>query len=224
MTRITHETSSRPSRLRRIALAGVIAGVASVTTFSIGADAARRTTSEVIATEADRAVVALERWNETQNPVDYVRFVQSRDLTASMIESDVELVPGALADAWPEVSITKQHALLNALSQLGVPYDYLASEPGVGFDCSGLLIWAFGDAGVELARVSRDQFNESAEVERGDAEAGDVVFYPGHISIYLGAETMVHSPNSGNSVEVAPLPDRKSLRFGDTVDRTADNA
>ena len=40
------------------------------------------------------------------------------------------------------------------------------------------------------------------------------MYYPGHISIYLGASTMIHSPNSGSHVEIAGLPD-KSLRFGD---------
>jgi cell wall-associated NlpC family hydrolase len=84
----------------------------------------------------------------------------------------------------------------------------------VGFDCSGLTRWAFATAEVEIPRVSRDQINDATATERDDAEAGDLVYYPGHISIYLGAATMIHSPNSGSHVEITWLPD-KSLRFGD---------
>ncbi len=170
----------------------------------------------MIADEATQAMDALDRWEQTLNPVDYVRFVQHRDQAASMTEVDIELPDGSLRDAWAQVSLAKQQALLSAVSQLGVPYRSLASEPGVGFDCSGLTIWAFAEAGVEIPRISGDQINEADAIERKDAEPGDLVYYPGHISIFLGADTMVHSPNSGNSVEVAPLSD-KTLRFGDAA-------
>jgi hypothetical protein len=97
-----------------------------------------------------------------------------------------------------------------------------------------LTVWAFAEAGVEIPRISRDQINDADAVDRDDAVAGDLVYYPGHVSIYLGADLMVHSPNSGSHVEVTWLPDR-SLRFGDatpgdvisgdvTVDATADDA
>ena len=180
------------------------------------AGAAPATTSTVIADAAERAVSALERWRQTQNPADYVWFVQQRDQVASLTEQDIELSSGTLRDEWAQVAIAKQHALLNAVSQLGVPYRSMKSEPGVGFDCSGLTIWAFGEAGVDLPRISRDQINDADQVDREDAEAGDLVYYPGHVSIYLGAEMMVHSPNSGNHVEVRSLP-TKSLRFGDAA-------
>ncbi|MFW2334564.1 C40 family peptidase [Ilumatobacter sp.] len=218
MTRDHHHNSSIRRRARRvIASLAVIGGVA-VTGAAVGdtAGAAPATTSTVIADAADRAVTALERWRQTQNPADYVWFVRHRDHVASMTESDIDLASGTLRNEWAQVAIPKQHALLNAVSQLGVPYRSLTSKPGVGFDCSGLTIWAFGEAGVSLPRISRDQINDAEGVDRDDAEAGDLVYYPGHVSIYLGADTMVHSPNSGNHVEVRALPDR-SLRFGDAT-------
>lgn len=217
MTRTPLRNPSSPRRRHRLA-AATLTGVLSVVGFAIvgetGVGAAPRTTSTVIATEAGQAVAALERWQQTSHPIDYIRFVQHRDQAATLTERDIELADGALRDAWANVSVAKQHTLLSAVSQLGVPYDYLASEPGVGFDCSGLTIWAFGSAGVEIPRVSRDQIDEAVETDRDDAEAGDLVYYPGHVSLYLGADTMVHSPNSGNHVEITDLPD-KSLRFGD---------
>ena len=221
MADTTHH-SSRAAAFRRLAIATLVAtiGLTSMTTGST--DAARRTNSEMIAAEADRALDALAGWRSSQSPVDYVRFVQSRELTASMIAADLEVDADQLRDEWASVSIDKQTAAISALSQLGVPYRSMTSKPGVGFDCSGLTIWAFDQASIEIPRVSRDQIRASIEVDEDDAEAGDLVYYPGHVSIYLGAELMVHSPNSGSYVEAAHLPD-KSLRYGDIVGAVAES-
>ncbi|NNE12005.1 MAG: C40 family peptidase [Ilumatobacter sp.] len=200
-----------PTGLATLAVAGVVLAVPEA-----GADAARRTESPSIAFEADAAVDALERWTETANPLDYVRYVQLRDETAALTEADLELDRNSLRVVWAEAPIEKQQVVLNAVSQLGVPYEYLASEPGVGFDCSGLTIWAFERAGVEIPRVSRDQIAAAEATDRESAEPGDLVYYPGHISLYLGVDTMIHAPNSGSNVRIAPLPDR-SLRFGDAA-------
>lgn len=221
LTSNTHNSSarSRPMIARRIIAAATMFGVVAIAMLGVGdgaVDAGRRSKSQVIAAEADQALQALDRWTVSQNPVDYIRFVQTRDQAASSTEADIELAVGALQEAWSNVSIVKQEALLYAVSQLGVPYQYLASEPGVGFDCSGLTIWAFAEAGVEIPRVSGDQIRAADDVERESAEAGDLVYYPGHISIYLGADVMVHSPNSGSHVEIVELPS-KSLQFGDTA-------
>jgi cell wall-associated NlpC family hydrolase len=218
MTRDHHQMSPLRRRASRIvtclAVMGGLGLAGTGVEHTVGA--APATKSTVIAEAADRAVTALERWQQTQNPADYVWFVQHRDQVASMTESDIELSAGTLRSEWAQVALSKQHAVLNAVSQLGVPYRSLTSEPGVGFDCSGLTIWAFGEAGIALPRISRDQINDAERVEPTDAEAGDLVYYPGHVSIYLGAGTMVHSPNSGNHVEVRAIPTR-SLRYGDAV-------
>lgn len=229
-----HKIEVTPSHSRRTArrlIAGAaIAGVASVTvlaTVSSDVAASGRTKSEALADEAGTALRALDRWHETQNAVDYSRFVQARDDVASITEAEMGLLPGALQQAWSDVAITNLEALLSAVSQLGVPYRSIASEPGVGFDCSGLTIWAFAEAGVDVPRVSGDQIRAADGVDRDAAEAGDLVYYPGHISMYLGADVMVHSPNSGSHVEIVHLPTSKTLRFGDAtptevVDAVAD--
>ena len=167
--------------LQRHALRLTVVAVASVLSFAglaatdHGADAAPRTKSTIIADAAGQAVAALERWQQTSHPIDYVRFVQHRDQAAALTEHDIELDAGVLSDEWAGVSVAKQHTVLSAISQLGVPYDYLASEPGVGFDCSGLTIWAFDSAGVEIPRISRDQIDAATATDRDDAEAGDLV-------------------------------------------------
>jgi cell wall-associated NlpC family hydrolase len=192
----------------------VAAGVFGLTTLD-HADAAPRSKSEVVAAEADRALDALAGWQATQSPADYVRFVQARQLTASLTATDLEIDPELLNDEWKAAGTKDQQAVLAALSQLGVPYRSLRSEPGVGFDCSGLTIWAFDQAGLALPRRSGDQIRVADQIEQHDAQAGDLVYYPGHVGIYLGADMMVHSPNTGNHVEARGLPTKHSLRFGD---------
>lgn len=213
MTRIAHVTSR--SRLRRgLAGAGALVAVG-LLTLSSGADASVRTTSEAIAVEADRALDAFDRWQTDRNPADYVRYVQGRETTANLTAVDLQIDPAALRSAWASTSGDKQRAVLAAMSQLGVPYRSIHSEPGVGFDCSGLTSWAFRQAGLEIPRPSGDQFRAAEQIEFEEAEAGDYVYYPGHISIYLGAGMMVHSPYSGSHVEAVTLPTKRSLRFAD---------
>lgn len=205
------------SRLRRLT-AGVLV-VGGLMTFSLTdrAGAAAKTADGAVAAEAGRALQAFEAWDDDRNPADYVRFVHSRDRTASMTATELGVDPAGLARAWADVPADKQQALLAAMSQLGVPYRSIASEPGVGFDCSGLTIWAFAQADVEIPRVSGDQIRASDPVELDDAEPGDLVHYPGHIGIYLGLETFVHSPEPGSTVEARHVPER-SLNFGSVVE------
>ena len=220
MSSLTHTRS----HARRFA--GALVAVAAVVGLGVvdgGADvaAARRTSSASIADQADRAVDALERWQQSGNPADYVRFVQGRDRAATLTAGDLEVAADDVRAAWADAPLAKQHAVLAAVSQLGVPYRYAKSEPGVGFDCSGLTLWAYGEAGVELPRVSRDQIGDSDEIDQEAAEAGDLVYYPGHIGIYLGNEIYVHAPEPGTDVEAVHLPG-KSLRFGDAVPSLVD--
>lgn len=205
-----------PSRLRRALLgAGALVAVGVLAVPGGAAEASVRTKSATIAAEAEQALDAYERWETDRNPADYVRFVQGRDLAATLTAVDLEIDADALSDAWASTPVGKQLAVLAAMSQLGVPYRSIKSEPGVGFDCSGLTIWAFGEAGLEIPRPSGDQFRAADEIEAEEAEPGDYVYYPGHISIFLGVGTMVHSPNTGSHVEAVTLPTRRSLRYAD---------
>jgi cell wall-associated NlpC family hydrolase len=108
----------------------------------------------------------------------------------------------------PKVSARAQSAVRAALSQLGVPYRYAQSSPGKAFDCSGLTAYAWGKAGVGLARNSRAQFNSLPKIPKELAQPGDLVFTGSpihHVGIYLGNGTMVHAPQTGDVVKVGPL-------------------
>ncbi|MEU5263685.1 NlpC/P60 family protein [Amycolatopsis sp. NPDC021455] len=100
-----------------------------------------------------------------------------------------------------------QTALNAALSKLGAAYKYGATGPTV-FDCSGLMLWAYGQAGITLPRTSREQSTFGAAVPRDQLEPGDLVFYyspVSHVGMYIGNGQMVHAPDTGDVVKISPL-------------------
>lgn len=108
----------------------------------------------------------------------------------------------------PAVSARAQTAIRAALSQLGVPYKYATSLPGKSFDCSGLTTYAWGKAGVGLPRNSRAQYNALPKIPKQLAQPGDLIFNHrpiSHVAIYLGNGTMVHAPQPGSVVRIAPV-------------------
>jgi cell wall-associated NlpC family hydrolase len=108
----------------------------------------------------------------------------------------------------PAASSRAGTAVNAAMSQLGTPYKYASSSPGVAFDCSGLTAWAWAQAGVSLPHQSRAQAGSVAQVPVSAAQPGDLLFFYSpisHVSIYLGNGQQVHAPNSGSSVKVAAV-------------------
>jgi cell wall-associated NlpC family hydrolase len=140
------------------------------------------------------------------------------------VASNVALRVGAdgarLRQAWAAADPSHQIALLSALTQVGVPYRRNASKPGVGFDCSGLTAYAWGQTGIELARHSSTQLRNAAARQRDTAQPGDLVYYPGHVMIWLGVDDLiVHAVGRGRKVEVGDISDRrvKRVKFGNPI-------
>jgi cell wall-associated NlpC family hydrolase len=94
--------------------------------------------------------------------------------------------------------------LATARKQLGKPYRYGASGPS-SFDCSGFTMFVWRHVGVSLPHSSRGQYGSLPHVARTKARLGDLVYSPGHIGLYIGDGKMIHSPQTGEHVEVAPL-------------------
>ncbi|MEQ0565973.1 NlpC/P60 family protein [Amycolatopsis sp. NEAU-NG30] len=100
-----------------------------------------------------------------------------------------------------------QTAVNAALSKLGSPYGWGDTGPN-SFDCSGLMLWAYGKAGIKLPRSSREQSTFGAAVPRDQLQPGDLVFYyspVSHVGMYIGDGKMVHAPDTGDVVKISPL-------------------
>jgi len=99
-------------------------------------------------------------------------------------------------------------AAQKACSLIGKPYVFGSDGPNT-FDCSGLTKVAWASVGVSLEHYTRDQWNEGVPVSRDELKPGDLVFYyPGslhHMGIYVGGDTIVHAPHTGDFVRMAPI-------------------
>jgi peptidoglycan DL-endopeptidase CwlO len=101
-----------------------------------------------------------------------------------------------------------------ALREVGKPYVWGGTGPNT-YDCSGLTLRAFQAAGINLPRVSRQQFYAGGQVPIEQAQPGDLLFYATdptdpatihHVTIYLGNDQMVEAPYTGEDVRVRPVP------------------
>ena len=107
------------------------------------------------------------------------------------------------------------------MSQLGVPYSWgggNANGPSrgidqgantVGFDCSGLMLYAFAGVGIKLDHYSGSQYNAGRKVPSSQMRRGDLIFYgpnaSQHESMYLGDGMMLEAPYTGSVVKISPV-------------------
>jgi len=96
-----------------------------------------------------------------------------------------------------------------AKAMLGQPYRWGGAAPG-GFDCSGLVVYAMGGAGIRLPRTTREQLHAGAPVARRAVRAGDLVFMhlahkDLHVGIAIDNERFVHAPSPGGYVRIDSL-------------------
>ncbi len=110
-------------------------------------------------------------------------------------------------------SSTKGYAVAQtAKSQIGKKYRYGGESPKKGFDCSGLIWWAYNKHGLEVPRVTSDQAKAGSSISKSRAKPGDIVVFRMskrstalHTGIYVGDNSFVHSPSSGSRVRVESL-------------------
>lgn len=114
-------------------------------------------------------------------------------------------VSGLGGAALPPPNTRAGLAVRAALSRLGMPYVWGATGPD-RFDCSGLVQWAYRQAGVGLDRTTYDQINTGFAVPRGSVQPGDLVFpHAGHVQMAIGNGLVVEAPHAGATVRISRL-------------------
>src|SRR6266542_4794508 len=94
-------------------------------------------------------------------------------------------------------------AVQAAFSVIGVPYKWGGSNPQEGFDCSGLTMWSWAQAGVSLPHSSAGQYAMLPHVSRGQLKPGDLLFFyspVSHVAMYVGGNQMIHAKHPGTRV------------------------
>jgi cell wall-associated NlpC family hydrolase len=104
-------------------------------------------------------------------------------------------------------------AVAVAKRYLGTPYRWGGSTPQTGFDCSGLMQWAYAKAGIQIPRTSEQQIlaSNGKPVDRGHLVAGDLVFFRDssgdvhHVGMSLGGDRFIQAPHTGDVVKISSL-------------------
>ncbi|MFH8710045.1 C40 family peptidase [Streptomyces zaomyceticus] len=124
---------------------------------------------------------------------------------ASRVGGRAEELP-PVADV-PAGSSRAAAAVIAARSAVGKPYVWGATGPSA-FDCSGLMVWSYGQAGISLPRTSSAQRHAGRQVPLAQAQPGDLVTYRGdasHVGIYAGNGQVIHAPYPGARVRYDPV-------------------
>jgi NlpC/P60 family len=104
-------------------------------------------------------------------------------------------------------------AVAEARKYLGTPYQWGGSTPQTGFDCSGLVQWAYAKAGIRIPRVTYDQVDapNGKRVDRAHLLPGDLVFFRSasgdvhHVGMSLGGDKFINAPSTGEKVRIDSL-------------------
>lgn len=105
-------------------------------------------------------------------------------------------------------SISSNSIVAYATNFLGTPYVWGANGPS-SFDCSGFTVYVYRHFGVSLTRTTYTQIKQGSYVSRGNLEPGDLVFFgtgtPHHVGIYVGNNSYIHAPQTGDVVKISAL-------------------
>ncbi|HEX3790725.1 MAG TPA: C40 family peptidase [Pseudonocardiaceae bacterium] len=139
-------------------------------------------------------------------------------MAAALVQKDGQVADptgcgAGVGDALPAPTKAAGTAIAFALSQIGKPYVWGATGPN-SYDCSGLMLRAYQAAGIDLPRVSSDQYHAGALLPVRNAQPGDLMFLAydptnpatiHHVFMYLGNNQIVEAPFTGESVRQVPM-------------------
>ncbi|KHN50580.1 C40 family peptidase [Pectobacterium fontis] len=109
----------------------------------------------------------------------------------------------------------KTTAMNKLMSQIGKPYHWGGSSPFTGFDCSGLVYYAYKDVvKIQIPRTANEMYHlrDAAPIKKSELESGDLVFFrinnrgaADHVGVYLGEGKFIQSPRTGSDIRISKL-------------------
>ena len=121
------------------------------------------------------------------------------------------VVPEPVSDSGSQMAT---RVVKSAQSQKGVRYRMGGTTPKMGFDCSGLILWAYAQHGVKVPRITKDQARAGSRVSRSEMRTADILVFRTrsgptglHTALYVGNGRFVHSPSRGRTVCIDSLQD-----------------
>jgi cell wall-associated NlpC family hydrolase len=175
--------------------------------------------TEIIAYEIKVGVAAAKAKNTAgeEAAVAAASAVGGQSAANEVIDAIQAALP-TLIDGTPAGSAQGEAALRAAETQIGVPYVWGGETPGAGFDCSGLVQWAWAKAGFTIPRTTETQWAELRHISLTKLQPGDLLFYYNldgddqvdHVVMYAGSgpwgtSTIIAAAHTGTNVSLAPI-------------------
>ncbi len=141
----------------------------------------------------------------------HLRHAQAAGLTVDSATAPLKLSKAHRA----RYQKARETAMTKLMGQLGKPYQWGGTSPKTGFDCSGLVWYAYKDlVKFKIPRTANEMFHlrDAALIKRDDLEKGDLVFFQingrgiaDHVGVYLGNGKFIQSPRTGKDIQVSAL-------------------
>lgn len=146
---------------------------------------------------------------------EYARREAELLVSQGIIDEYYIVAPGDYAVArGKDTMYLREELVKTAKTFLGVPYLWGGVSPDTGFDCSGLTMAVYQLNGLDLPRLSTEQYEAGIPVSRDDLLKGDLIFFAiykdkkvSHVGIYIGDDNFIHAPERGKKIRRASLSD-----------------
>lgn len=150
------------------------------------------------------SVVSAEENDEYQAELAAEEAAEAADAAAAEAAENATSTVSTATSVDVPASAIGNSVISIASRYVGVPYVSGGSSPS-GFDCSGFTAYVYGQLGISLPHSSSAQPGYGTVVPASEAQPGDLMWTPGHVSIYAGGNTMIDASKPGTVVDFRPI-------------------